>query len=71
MTEGLSDQIGALGEEVRNWGRWGDDDEIGTLNLITDDRRVAAARLIHRGRVTWPGSTAATAGRMPNGRRRL
>ena len=22
-------------EEVKNWGRWGDDDELGTLNYIT------------------------------------
>ena len=28
---------------LSNWGRWGDDDELGTLNHITDDVRVAAA----------------------------
>jgi len=22
-------------EAVKNWGRWGDDDELGTLNYIT------------------------------------
>ena len=22
-------------QELSNWGRWGDDDQIGTLNLIT------------------------------------
>ena len=27
--------------EVSNWGRWGDDDELGTLNLITDAKRRA------------------------------
>src|SRR3954447_5308343 len=34
-----------LASKVNNWGRWGADDEIGTLNLITDDgvRRGAAA----------------------------
>jgi kynurenine formamidase len=34
----------ALAAQVRNWGRWGDDDELGTLNLITDEvvRRAAA-----------------------------
>ena len=26
-----------LGARLRNWGRWGDDDERGTLNLITPD----------------------------------
>ena len=23
--------------EVRNWGRWGEDDRLGTLNLLTDE----------------------------------
>ena len=34
-----------LADRVSNWGRWGDDDEIGTLNLIDGDavRRGAAA----------------------------
>jgi kynurenine formamidase len=34
-----------LAERVSNWGRWGDDDEIGTLNLIDGDavRRAAGA----------------------------
>jgi kynurenine formamidase len=37
----------ALAAEVSNWGRWGDDDELGTLNLIDDAavaRGLAAAR---------------------------
>mgnify|MGYP000141390860 CR=1 FL=1 len=33
-----------------NWGRWGDDDERGTLNHITDDVRLAAARAVRHGR---------------------
>lgn len=24
--------------DVSNWGRWGDDDELGTLNFITEER---------------------------------
>ena len=24
-------------EQVSNWGRWGDDDEIGTMNLVTNE----------------------------------
>ena len=32
-----------------NWGRWGADDELGTLNLITPAKRVAAARLVRDG----------------------
>ncbi len=32
-----------VADDVRNWGRWGDEDELGTLNLITDEK-VAAGR---------------------------
>lgn len=35
--------------EISNWGRWGDDDELGTLNLITDEKRKAAALLVRDG----------------------
>ncbi|GAA5166413.1 MULTISPECIES: cyclase family protein [Amycolatopsis] len=33
-----------------NWGRWGEDDERGTLNLITDEVRERAAREVRTGR---------------------
>ena len=33
-----------------NWGRWGDDDERGALNLVTDAKRVQAAQLVRSGR---------------------
>ena len=36
-------------ERVSNWGRWGPDDERGTLNLLTPERIAAAARLVERG----------------------
>src|SRR5215470_15898082 len=36
---------------VRNWGRWGSDDEIGTLNFITPDAVAAACRLTTTGKV--------------------
>ena len=35
--------------ELRNWGRWGDDDERGALNLITDAKRAQAAALVQEG----------------------
>jgi kynurenine formamidase len=35
--------------EVCNWGRWGSDDERGTLNYLTPDEVRAAAALIHSG----------------------
>src|SRR2546430_8417300 len=37
-------------DTLSNWGRWGDDDELGTLNYITDDGRLAAARAVRHGR---------------------
>jgi kynurenine formamidase len=37
-------------ETLSNWGRWGADDELGTLNLITDDVRLTAARAVRHGR---------------------
>lgn len=36
-------------EELSNWGRWGDDDEMGASNLITPAKRIAAARLVREG----------------------
>ena len=35
--------------ELSNWGRWGDDDELGTLNLITPATRMQAAALVTEG----------------------
>jgi kynurenine formamidase len=35
--------------ELSNWGRWGKDDQRGTLNLITDDKRKQALRLVRDG----------------------
>ena len=35
--------------ELSNWGRWGPDDELGALNLITPEKRQAAAALVREG----------------------
>ncbi len=35
---------------LSNWGRWGEDDRLGTLNLITDEVRAAAAATIRTGK---------------------
>ena len=35
--------------EISNWGRWGDDDELGTLNTITPRVRTQAAALVKAG----------------------
>ncbi len=36
-------------QEISNWGRWGKDDELGTLNLITPTTRLAASKLVKTG----------------------
>lgn len=41
--------IDAWATELSNAGRWGEDDELGTLNLITPAVRVAAAKLVTEG----------------------
>jgi hypothetical protein len=41
----------AMFESVKNWGRWGPDDELGTLNFITPERVAAACRLATTGKV--------------------
>jgi kynurenine formamidase len=46
----LPDDVAALAARVRNWGRWGDADELGTLNLLTDDVVRDAAAEIRTGR---------------------
>ncbi|WP_213775805.1 cyclase family protein [Bradyrhizobium sp. dw_78] len=38
-------------KKLSNWGRWGSDDQIGTLNNVTPEDIVGAGRLIRKGRV--------------------
>ena len=45
------DTLRKLALAVRNWGRWGPDDELGTLNYITPDTIAAAAGLVTAGKV--------------------
>ena len=44
------DELRKTAERCKNWGRWGPEDEIGTLNFVTPEAVVAAAGLIRRGR---------------------
>jgi kynurenine formamidase len=44
------DEFEAIFESVKNWGRWGDDDVMGTLNLITPDHVRAACATVTEGR---------------------
>jgi kynurenine formamidase len=38
-------------KRVSNWGRWGDDDQLGTLNLITPEKVAATGSLVRFGKV--------------------
>jgi kynurenine formamidase len=42
-------EIRSRAEAYRNWGRWGDDDVLGTLNFIDEAKRAAAAALVRIG----------------------
>jgi kynurenine formamidase len=41
--------IARAAQACSNWGRWGEDDVLGTLNFLTPDARLAGARCIRRG----------------------
>jgi len=49
-----ADQLGVdlddFARRYSNWGRWGEGDELGTVNFITAKRRAAAAALVRTGR---------------------
>jgi hypothetical protein len=41
--------IAAAAVRCSNWGRWGDDDVLGTLNFLDEAKRVEGASLVRRG----------------------
>jgi hypothetical protein len=49
-------------DDVRNWGRWGDDDEIGTLNFITAEKVAEAAGCVKKGSVISLGGDFGSSG---------
>ena len=40
------DEVLSYLKEDRNWGRWGDDDQVGAVNMITPEKRMEAAGLV-------------------------
>jgi kynurenine formamidase len=62
------DEFQATFDRLSNWGRWGEDDQSGTLNLLTPEtvraaagqirsgRRVPCARALKIGRASTPGA---------------
>jgi kynurenine formamidase len=61
----------ALGRQLSNWGRWGPEDEKGTVNLITPDRLVAATRLVRKGEIFDLGIPLDSDGPQPPGAMRI
>ena len=49
--EVTAEQVRAWLDEFSNWGRWGPNDELGTLNLITAEKRLKAASMVEDGAV--------------------
>jgi kynurenine formamidase len=43
--------IKAAAEKYKNWGKWGPNDEIGTLNFTTPEDIIAAVKLVKKGKV--------------------
>ena len=51
MSDSVDARVDALARDLSNWGRWGPEDDIGTLNLITPEKRVQAAACVRSGTV--------------------
>jgi kynurenine formamidase len=43
--------IHAAAKRLKNWGRWGKQDEIGTLNFVKAENIIEAAQLVRKGKV--------------------
>ncbi|MCH6230938.1 cyclase family protein [Microbacterium sp. CFH 31415] len=63
-------EIAARAEAFRNWGRWGEDDVLGTLNFIDPAKRVEAAELVREGLVVSLSQRFDTDGPQKGWRRR-
>jgi len=51
MSDVTSTRMDEIFEKVKNWGRWGAEDQAGALNLITPQKRAAAAKLVRTGEI--------------------
>lgn len=45
------EDVKQLSQQYSNWGKWGPDDQLGTLNYITPEKVVEAAKLVKQGKV--------------------
>ena len=60
------DAVREMGARVSNWGRWGDDDEMGTLNLITPEARLRGATSVRAGKAFTLGIRFGADGPQPD-----
>ena len=60
------DWVRGEGERLRRWGRWGDDDGKGALNLLTAERVLAAVATVKRGTVISLAMPFGADGPMPD-----
>jgi len=58
-----------IGTRLRNWGRWGSDDERGTVNFLTPERIKHASTLVRRGAIFDLGIPFDVNGPQPGGGR--
>lgn len=63
-------EIARRAEAYRNWGVWGEDDVLGTLNFITPEARVRAAGLVRTGQAISLAQAFDTNGPQSGWRRR-
>src|SRR5712691_13174000 len=56
-------------KELNNWGRWGDGDQLGTVNLVTPAKRARAQTLVKTGRTVSSRGTSARSPRSCTTRR--
>lgn len=62
------DEYNAYKQRFSNWGRWGADDQLGTLNHISEATRRAASALVREGRTVSCARPIATAAVMSGAR---
>jgi hypothetical protein len=60
MEDAMVTEAAELFEACSNWGRWGQDDELGTLNYMTEQVTLAALAQVRSGRVVTLARTLTT-----------
>ena len=65
MTKPTAEEVVEYFSSLSNWGRWGKDDQLGTLNFITPEKVARSAGLIVEGVRVSCSSWLATMGTGP------